>query len=415
MNIAPTPELAPASSRRRSLWQRVLGNRFLFISIAVHLLLGLAATALVVQRMTAARKLTFKGGPPNPNPSTRALEHKVQMAKQKSTMSAPAMDKRITTKGLSKITLPDMPAMPKSAAAPAQMAGVGGTGVGSSIGAAGMPAAAAGGSAVTMFGLRDARTGGLMGTFYDLKQTAGGKPTEMAIAGANQHDAKEDHPNKTYAAELREFVKGNWNDSLLQKYFKGPNPLYTTQIFIPVMSAVEGPKAFDLADKVQPRRWVVIYKGKVTPPVSGKYIFVGSADDVIMVRFNGRVVLDGGIFNPTGEKPKGGYWNDGPSLPHSTKRGETFDVTAGKSYDIQILIGEIPGGGFHCWLLLEKEGETYAKGPRDNPVLPIFRLAAGVEPKPNPKAPVVGGDTAWSVWKSEKPGSTSALDIFHKP
>jgi len=42
-------------------------------------------------------KLTFKGGPPSPNRSERAIEHKVQMAKKQNTMSAPAISKRIVT------------------------------------------------------------------------------------------------------------------------------------------------------------------------------------------------------------------------------------------------------------------------------------------------------------------------------
>ena len=61
--------------------------------------------------------------------STRALEHKVQMAKKQSTMSAPSMAKRITTTGLAKVSLPEMPAMPKLAAPPVKMAGAGGVDV----------------------------------------------------------------------------------------------------------------------------------------------------------------------------------------------------------------------------------------------------------------------------------------------
>src|SRR3954468_187666 len=109
-----------------SLWSRLRNSRFLFISIIVHLLFGLVAAIYVVQVYNPQRKLTFKGGPPSPNHSERALEHKVQMAKKQSTMSAPSLAKRITTTGLSKVTLPEMPAMPKVAAPPVKMAGAGG-------------------------------------------------------------------------------------------------------------------------------------------------------------------------------------------------------------------------------------------------------------------------------------------------
>ena len=101
---------------------KILGGKFLIVSVAAHLLFACAAAYVVVQRYQANRKLTFKGGPPSPNPSTRALEHKVQMAKKQSTMSAPSLAKRITTTGLAKVALPEMPAMPKLAAPPVKMA-----------------------------------------------------------------------------------------------------------------------------------------------------------------------------------------------------------------------------------------------------------------------------------------------------
>ncbi len=123
--VAPSP---PA--RRRWSWKQ-FGGKFLVISIAVHLLFGAGAAVWVVQRYQATRKLTFKGGPPSPNPSTRAIEHKVQMAKKQSTMSAPTVTKRIVTTGIAKVTLPAMPEMPKTNdAAPMKMAGVGGAGIG---------------------------------------------------------------------------------------------------------------------------------------------------------------------------------------------------------------------------------------------------------------------------------------------
>ena len=94
----------------RTLWQRVANSRFLFISILVHLVFALGATAYVVQTIVAKRKLTFISAPPSPNPNTRALEHQVQMAKKQQTMSAPAMPKRIVSTGLAKVSLPEMPA-----------------------------------------------------------------------------------------------------------------------------------------------------------------------------------------------------------------------------------------------------------------------------------------------------------------
>ena len=369
------------------------GGKFLFISIAVHLLFGLGAAVYVVQHYQATRKLTFKGGPPSPNPSTRAIEHKVQMAKKQSSMSAPQNAKRITTTGLSKVTLPEMPAMPKLAAAPTKMAGAGGTDV--SFNPGGFSASGgsgAGGAAVPFFGFRESRGGGsLAGKFYDLKQTKEGKPSNL--------DEKE------YPKELSDFVRG-WNESHFAKYFVGPNPLYTTQIFIPKIDANQGPRAFNLS-RVQPKMWVIHYKGNVIPPESGTYRFVGMGDDVLVVRFNGQVVLDCGPNTPSGKEPRSFYASEGLQFKSDMPwykglgRGDAFQVTAGESYPMEVLIGEWPGGDFKAWLLLEKDGVQYQKDSKGNPILPVFKLAASDIPKPAVEAPVFAKEGP--VWKAERP------------
>ena len=149
------------------------------ISIAAHLLFAGVAAVFVVQHYQATRKLTFKGGPPSPNPSTRSLEHKVQMAKKQSTMSAPAIARKITTTGIAKVSLPEMPAMPKLAAPPVKMAGAGGTDVSFNAGSmATSGGSGAGGAAVPFFGFREAKGGGmLVGKLYDLKQLKNGTPS----------------------------------------------------------------------------------------------------------------------------------------------------------------------------------------------------------------------------------------------
>src|ERR1700730_1263902 len=175
---------AEAVSEKPAKWSwrtKILGSKFLIISIVVHLLFGLGAAYWVVQRYQANRKLTFKAGPPSPNPSTRALEHKVQLAKKQSTMSAPSIAKRITTTGLSKVALPEMPAMPKLAAPPVKMAGAGGVDV--SFNPGGMATSSgggAGGAAVPFFGFKESKGGGsLTGKFYDLKQLKNGQPSKL--------------------------------------------------------------------------------------------------------------------------------------------------------------------------------------------------------------------------------------------
>lgn len=143
MNFGSPSNPAPRKPRL-GFWAGILASKFLIVSIVVHLLFGAGAAVYVVQRYQASRKLSFQGGPPVVNPSSRALEHKVSMAKKKNTMSAPAQAKRITTTGLSKIALPEIVTMPNATTVvPNRMGGIGGTGTG--LGAGGMGGTGSGG------------------------------------------------------------------------------------------------------------------------------------------------------------------------------------------------------------------------------------------------------------------------------
>lgn len=384
----------PVLPTRKKRWKR-FGGGFLLVSIVVHVLFATGATVFVVQRYQAARKLTFKGGPPSPNPSTRAIEHKVQLAKKQSTMSLPSMAKRITSTGVSKVALPEMPSMPKLASAPTKMAGAGADmnfNPGLNIAAGG---AVSGGAPVPFFGFKESRGGGsLVGTLYDLKQFAKGGPSKL----------DQDHG---YPDEIANFVKGGMNDSYLAKYFAGPKPLYTTQIFIPKIPSDQGPGAFGLGGRVQPKMWIVHYKGTVIPPESGTFRFVGVCDDILVVRFNGMVVLDCGSMTPSGRAPQKFYNSDGLQFKKDMGwykglgRGEPFQVNAGQSYALDIVIGEWPGGDFKAWLLIEKDGATYDKDSKGNPILPVFKVAAGEASRGGLETPVFA--KTGPVWKAEQP------------
>src|SRR5436190_6190461 len=97
--------------------------------VILHLLFGGVAAVWVVSRYSAARKLTFNAGPKSPNPSERALEHRVQLQKKtQSTSAPPAVPKRVLTTGLAKVTLPPMPEIKSPESAPRSMMSAGGTG-----------------------------------------------------------------------------------------------------------------------------------------------------------------------------------------------------------------------------------------------------------------------------------------------
>jgi hypothetical protein len=375
-------ETLPTSERKS---RREFRGRFLILSILFHILLAAVATYLVVQTFTP-RKQMFRGEPPAK--TNREVEHKIDMVKRKNTMSAPVQTKRITSTALSQVALPEMPVI--SSEAPTElssMSGVGGPGA--AFAGAGAPGAGAAGSAVPLFGLRDSHVG-LKGTFYDLKQTRSGQSTRM-------------NPN-AFTDEVRRFVTGGWNQSRFARYFKAPDPLYAPQIMIPQMDAAEGPKAFDLADKVQPKMWLVVYEGFVTPPKSGRYRFVGKGDDIMIVRFNKDVVLDwsqpdAGKLSNWKPRNKAYMYDEGSRFGFMP--GDWFNASAGTAYPIEILIGERPGGGFMAGLMIERMGEQYKKDNHGNPILPLFRLAGSPTPKLINKAPVF--DPTGAPWRRMDP------------
>ncbi|MFA6289343.1 MAG: PA14 domain-containing protein [Opitutaceae bacterium] len=146
------------------------------------------------------------------------------------------------------------------------------------------------------------------------------------------------------------------------------------------MNAVEAPKAYGVENEVKSKAWMALYRGKVSPPKDGVYRFVGLADDILLVQFNGGFVLDGSIHNRTGFKSESsGIKNYG-----SLVVGKRMELIANQFYDIKIAISEAPGGNFYAYLLFEQEGVTYKKNDKGNPVLPIFRIAnSKTEPDKN--------------------------------
>ncbi len=404
--FASLPASSPAAvppGKIAALWRRVTSSRFLLISLAVHVLLGLFATVFIVQTITARHKPEFAAPSAN-NASTHSLEHKVQMAKKQKTMSAPAQAKRITTTALNtRVALPVMPAMPTmSNAISPMMAGMGGNGTGLSMGGGGGGGGGPGGGGPTLFGFHKSGGSTLVGTFYDFKQTPDGKPTSMVIADEGMLSPPERPANEENKKLVGAFANGGFNESMFSNYFKGPAALYATQVFIPIIPSELGPSEFNLADKVKGRRWLVVYRGQVSPPVGGRYHFVGAADDYLIVRFQHKIVLDGSLFHPSGKKEVKELFYEGMSGSMRCDEGDAFNVNDGEFYDIEILLGEQPGGETCAFLMLEKEGETYTKDAKGNPILPIFKTAHVEGAHSGRGAPVVGPDTPWSVWKAQK-------------
>lgn len=233
-----------------------------------------------------------------------------------------------------------------------------------------VPRALAAESRVTEFGSSESKGAALVGILYDLKQSQARTPMPMNI------------PN--YGKLVDEFLASGWDESVLNRYFRAARPLYTTQVFIPLMSANAAPQAFGVDGIVKPMFWLVHYKGQVSAPTSGQWRFWGYGEEVCSVAVNGKNVLLSNWKEITAPSTK---WKS-PEGPGQTvasgalRAGDWIDLKAGQVIDLDVLIGERGGGVFCAFLLIEKRGETYAQQD-GHPVLPIFQLAKFATPMPS--------------------------------
>ena len=281
------------------------------------------------------------------------------------------------------------------------------------------------GDASSTFGGEEAGGSTLEGTFYDTKQTPGGKST-----GMNQN---------TYRQFITSFIKGGWNQTSLNKYYKAPQKLYNAQFYIPRCTAEDAPKAYHCEERVKASFWLAIYRGKIKAPKTGTFRFVGAGDDYLAVRFNHKTVFDYGwesaamgkmyannqkwrdaMMNKDGndnlkkelrdadvmvppvtfyQYSTSTHWN---KCLGGVAAGKEFKVEKSKIYPIEILISEGPGGEFGTCLLLEEVGlPPLENDSTGSPILPLFRTNNGV-PKPDKSKEYVPFDKIGPVWESVK-------------
>lgn len=231
----------------------------------------------------------------------------------------------------------------------------------------------------SLFGMIGESRNGLVGYMYDLKQTRTGQPNDMALTDAEKNvgiysgwqGLKE---TDRYNDCVKKFVTGGWNENILSEFFRARKPLTVTQILIPKCSAALAPEAFQVKGQVSPRRWLIHYKGTVRAPKAGAFRFVGYGDDVLVVRFAQRNVLEGSllpIYTPSSSNGQ-----NGPGVGQGPCRfGEWFEVQKGSQYPVEVLIGESPGGYFSALLYIQEKGVTYPSRSVGGLALPVFQTS----------------------------------------
>jgi hypothetical protein len=413
-------------------WKK-LGGGSLSISLIIHGVILAVGLILIIQVIPAPKKPPVDFMPSSGGGGDPSANNKVK-SKQRKAMSSTAP--RVAAKDVaSGFTLPepdssDISALPNlsSGSISGGLGGSGsgggkGTGTGQGFGSGAGIGMGNGTGKMNPFGMLEPANNALVGTFYDLKQTKSGKPTPLG------QETNWGQIIEKYRSVVYDFTKRGWNERQLAEYFQAPQKLYQTKIFMPSMEADAAPKAFG-QNAIAGSRWVVVYRGTVMPPKTGKYRFVGAGDDVLAVRFAGKNVFDYGYESATGNisfaanKQKlevaakdRGWEHDRKDvampLPMQIYRygslsdrhtkdifgvavGLEFEAKEGTPYPIEILIGEDPGGFFFGYLLIEEIGAQYQKDPSGSPILPLFRLDNNPPAVPTPGPPF---DPNGPVWK----------------
>jgi len=204
----------------------------------------------------------------------------------------------------------------------------------------------------------------------------GGKNMGSRVMTGYLYDFKQDSNrnvqsyNKGIYGNLSRVFTDSWRISEIKQFYRSAEPLQLTQVMIPMMGADAAPAAFGVADEVQPRGWMAHYEGNITPPETGKFRLWGKADDVLIVRINEEIVLDASLTD--------GYSNADMSKVRTGEgglySGKWMELREGESYPIELVIGEVPGGGFNAYLLVEQEGQNYDRHPNGYPILPVFQM-----------------------------------------
>lgn len=280
-------------------------------------------------------------------------------------------------------TLPPAVAAPVNVSVPTLGSGTGRQGQGAGSGGKGVGVGLR--NLSSLFGSKSSDESTLVGHFYDLKQDARGRPNNMASGAPGDHDSK----NAIFAQTISAFLQ-TWDESLLNQYYRADRKLYSTQVFIPILNADEAPRAFEVERRVEPNRWLVHYKGTYTPPRSGTFCFAGVGDDILLVRFDNVLALNGSVYDIPGwgnaYRDNVGMFKIGDVMRY-VRAGQWIRMRAGKSYPIEIIIGEIPGGQLAQFLMIMEEKKRYKERPGSmGYLLPVFQTAPTQLPPFTPEA-----------------------------
>ena len=212
------------------------------------------------------------------------------------------------------------------------------------------------------------------GTYYYLMQKRNGTtfPGMSVEEGANE-------PFGGLMGEyVSEFLEKGWDPKVFDPFYRASAKLYATQFFVPPVNSTLAPEKFGDRRRIEAAFWVAHYKGEIGHKTGGRFRFWGTSDDILFVRLNGKVVLDA-CYDNTHHANWSGWRSSAKEhrryqIAYSRYRvGDWFELKPGETMEMEVLIGEIPGGGFYAMLMVEEEGVEHPEREFGGPLLPVFK------------------------------------------
>lgn len=322
------------------------------VSAVLHLILFAVFGGIVVFSVVQKREKKFTPPPPVERPKMELKKPKVKIKKK----PRPKAMQRIVSKQVQEMPDLQLPAV----------SGIG-EGLGSGIGGFELIPDPAD---MTLFGGKKSSSIGndFEGTFYAL--------------GLDRRGRRNGVSEGSYAEVLRKFYDSGWNPRALSAYYRWPQKLYTTFIFIPTMEFEHVPRSFGIPDEVYTAQWMVHYKGKIRSKEGGRFRFWGVGNHVLAIRIDGQEVGFLGIQGLHRVSNNASDWRSSSSMSQKYYSGhlrmvvgDWFELEADQLVEMEVVIGDHNGWYTQAALRIEKHGELYARNRDGAPILPVFKTA----------------------------------------
>lgn len=214
--------------------------------------------------------------------------------------------------------------------------------------------------------------GTISGHLYDFKQNSSGEPVVGYNTKVRSH----------FTDPINKLHRSKFSHSSLRNFYQAEQQLNIRYIAIPFSNASDGPRFFGAEKEVRPSGWIANYQGKVTAPKSGTFRLVGAGDDYLSVTINNKFRLVAAWSDiQESVAVRGANTRNAPH--HQSALGTApltygtwFNVKEGQTLDLNITLGERPGGKVGFMLMIEEKGADYQKTPDGRNILPPFTVGA---------------------------------------